>query len=75
MIRSLLAVVVTLAASLAHAAVNLNTATKEELVALSGIGPAKAQAITRPGKPAPEPRSTQTRAPGASGNSCSESAI
>ena len=29
----------------AFAAVNINTATKDELVALSGIGPAKAQAI------------------------------
>jgi competence protein ComEA len=29
----------------AAAAVNINTATKDELIALSGIGPAKAQAI------------------------------
>ena len=36
---------------------------------------ASAQAITRPGKPAPEPRSTQHFASGASGRSCSESAM
>ena len=45
MMRFLLALAFALAAPLASAALNLNTATKDELVALSGIGPAKAQAI------------------------------
>ena len=45
MMRFLLALAIALAAPIASAALNLNTATKDELVALSGIGPAKAQAI------------------------------
>lgn len=48
MSRLLLALALSLAALFAVpavAAVNINTATKDELVALSGIGPAKAQAI------------------------------
>lgn len=45
MFRPLLALGLALVSQFALAALNLNTATKEELIALSGIGPARAQAI------------------------------
>jgi len=45
MFRGFVAIALALASQLAAAALNLNTATKDELVALSGIGPSKAQAI------------------------------